>query len=289
MNTREIPVVFDCDSEPLVGIAAMPETPADIGVLIVVGGPQYRVGSHRQFVQLARFLAGEGFASFRFDYRGMGDSAGKARTFEDVEADIHAAARAFRDIQPGMSSLVVFGLCDGGSAALMAAANIGNLAGLIIANPWVRRGESLNEAVVRHYYWQRLFSMEFWRKVATGRFQLAPAAAEFLGRISRLLAGTGHTNDSGTDDFVDRMRRGWQLPVKKLLLMSGQDLTAREFDDLRSKDKRWARLHSAAGLVESPLPHADHTFSQARWRDEVHMRCRDFLIDLTAPRGPRLR
>ena len=51
------------------------------GVLIVTGGPQYRAGSHRQFVLLARFLAARGMAVLRFDYRGMGDSEGAPRDY----------------------------------------------------------------------------------------------------------------------------------------------------------------------------------------------------------------
>ena len=42
-------------------------------VLVVVGGPQVRAGSHRHFVQLARHLATHGHAVMRFDVRGMGD------------------------------------------------------------------------------------------------------------------------------------------------------------------------------------------------------------------------
>lgn len=277
MNTLEVPVVFDCAGEQLIGIAAAPGNPSSVGLLIVVGGPQYRVGSHRQFVHLARFLATEGFPSFRFDFRGMGDSSGLARSFEDVEADIHAAARAFRDIQPGVKRLVVFGLCDGGSAALMAAANIENLAGLIIANPWVRQGDSLNQAVVRHYYRQRLFSAEFWKKLSSGKLPIAAAAAEFFRRVSKVLSGAAGGDDEVAEDFVDRMRRGWQLPTRRLLLMSGQDLTAREFDDLRSRDARWRDPQASSRSVEVALPGADHTFSQGRWRDEMHAQCRDFL------------
>jgi alpha/beta superfamily hydrolase len=48
-------------------------------VLVIVGGPQYRAGSHRQFTLLARSLAEQGFAVLRFDYRGMGDSTGAMR------------------------------------------------------------------------------------------------------------------------------------------------------------------------------------------------------------------
>ena len=53
-------------SHPPRGVATLP-----IAVLVVVGGPQYRVGSHRQFVSLARALARQGMTTVRFDYRGM--------------------------------------------------------------------------------------------------------------------------------------------------------------------------------------------------------------------------
>ena len=79
----------------------------------MVGGPQYRVGSHRQFVLLARDLAADGFPVFRFDYRGMGDSEGEFRGFEHVEDDIAAAVEAFRSASPGLREIVLWGLCDG--------------------------------------------------------------------------------------------------------------------------------------------------------------------------------
>src|SRR5690349_24048098 len=61
------------------------------GVLLVVGGPQYRVGSHRQFALLCRRLAGRGVPALRFDYRGMGDADGAARTFESVRSEEHTS------------------------------------------------------------------------------------------------------------------------------------------------------------------------------------------------------
>ena len=164
--------MFECDGDRLIGILTLPDAPSSLGVLIVVGGPQYRVGSHRQFVDLARALTHEGYPTFRFDYRGMGDSEGAMRTFEDVEPDIHAAVRAFRTACPNVERLVAFGLCDAASAVLMAAERIDGLAGMILANPWVRRAETLNAAVVRHYYRQRVLSAEFWRKFATGKLHL---------------------------------------------------------------------------------------------------------------------
>ena len=55
--SREIPLAFPCQQDSLIGILHRPERPRRTGVVIVVGGPQYRVGSHRQFTLLARYLA----------------------------------------------------------------------------------------------------------------------------------------------------------------------------------------------------------------------------------------
>ena len=66
MNISEEAVVFGFAGEKLVGVLARPERSDDVaeselGMLVVVGGPQYRVGSHRQFLLLSRKVAAAGF------------------------------------------------------------------------------------------------------------------------------------------------------------------------------------------------------------------------------------
>lgn len=280
MTSQELPIIFECEGDRLLGVAALPAQPSTMGVLIVVGGPQYRAGSHRQFVHLARALAREGYPTFRFDYRGMGDSEGAMRNFEQIGPDIHAAVRAFRGACPTVKRLVAFGLCDAASAILMAAGRIDGLAGMILANPWVRRAQTLNAAVVRHYYRERLLSAEFWRKFASGKLQLRAAASEFLARVASFIKGDNPPHETASRGFVDRMRSGWQLPIAKLVLLSGRDLTAREFEDVRAADARWALGPDVGRLVQ--FNDADHTFSSARWRDEVARSSGQFLAQLSA-------
>ena len=50
---------------------ARPNHEKPLGVLIQVGAPQYRVGSQRQFVLMARFLAQQGHCVLRYDIQGL--------------------------------------------------------------------------------------------------------------------------------------------------------------------------------------------------------------------------
>ncbi|MFQ5467236.1 MAG: hypothetical protein ACE5DS_03780, partial [Kiloniellaceae bacterium] len=61
-ETRVIPLAFPCRGDALIGVLHVPAAPGPRGVVIIPGAPQYRVGSHRQFVALARDLAVAGIA-----------------------------------------------------------------------------------------------------------------------------------------------------------------------------------------------------------------------------------
>ena len=61
MNYTEQTITFACEQDMLAGILTQPEVAASIGVIVIVGGPQYRAGSHRQFVLLSRALAAAGY------------------------------------------------------------------------------------------------------------------------------------------------------------------------------------------------------------------------------------
>ena len=106
---HEQAITFACQGEQLVGVVSLPQglpTPTSTtGLIIVVGGPQYRAGSHRQFVLLARAVAAAGTPVLRFDYRGMGDSTGALHTFEKVNDDIAAAISALQATVPSIKAL----------------------------------------------------------------------------------------------------------------------------------------------------------------------------------------
>lgn len=262
-------VVFECEGDRLVGIASLPVGACgNVGVLIVVGGPQYRVGSHRQFALLARHLAERGVPTFRFDYRGMGDSEGTMRLFDAVDADVRAAIDVFMRTCPEISSVVLWGLCDGASAALMYAPADPRIRGLVLANPWVRSDQTHGAATVKHYYGGRLRSAAFWRKLATGQVNLLRAVGGLATSVGKALHKPAMV--AGPRPYQERMLDGWRQAARPtLLLLSGNDMTAQEFVDLTRHDARWGSCVGQAAVHRVELPAADHTFSTAGWRGEV--------------------
>ncbi|WP_229426989.1 hydrolase 1, exosortase A system-associated [Massilia atriviolacea] len=273
MDYAENVVRFSCAGEALFGIVSLPVQPARRAVLIVVGGPQYRVGSHRQFTTLARGLAAQGIAVLRFDYRGMGDSEGAMRDFEAVGEDLRAAVDSLFEAVPGLDDVVIWGLCDGASAALFYAAGDARVSGLVLLNPWVRTSGGHAKATIKHYYRARLFDPALWKKIVRGQFDVRAAAGSFL-RIAAAALGKGQGGAAGSAvaaaSLPERMQAGLaRFRGKVLLIISGADLTAQEFLDTAAGSDAWQALLAAPRVSRQTLAEADHTFSRRVWKEQV--------------------
>lgn len=276
MRFDERAVTFTCGGEPLYGVVAVPAQPGRRGVLVVVGGPQYRAGSHRQFVLLARALAAAGIPVMRFDYRGMGDSGGAQRGFDSVDEDLGAAIGQFMASVPGMDEVVLWGLCDGASAAAMYAAGDARVCGLVLLNPWVRTPEGEARATLKHYYRGRLLDRGLWTKIAQGRFDLRAAAGSLAGLAAKALAPRREPVAGKT--LPERMYDGLSgFGGRVLLITSGADLTAQEFADLAAGTPEWRALMAAPRVTARRLAPADHTFSRRAWRDQVALWTGDWV------------
>jgi len=263
-------VAFDCEGERLYGVINVPQAPTTCGVLIVVGGPQYRAGSHRQFALLARSLAERGIAAMRFDYRGMGDSEGALRGFDAVDADLRSALDCFSAELPGLSKIALWGLCDGASAIAFYAGGDARVSGVALLNPWVRTVGGAARATIKHYYRARLFDRELWMKILHGRFGYRTALSSAL-RLARSALrqqqdGTAH----GAAPLPERIRSGLaHFRGQVLVILCGADLTAQEFGDLADSDTRWRRLLAETRFTRHHLPGADHTCSRRVWHEQI--------------------
>ncbi|HOW75846.1 MAG TPA: hydrolase 1, exosortase A system-associated [Candidatus Competibacteraceae bacterium] len=281
----ETALVFTCKGAELPGILHPGVSDATRGVLVVVGGPQYRVGSHRQFVLLARDLAAAGIPVLRFDYRGMGDAGGEFAGFENIDADIAAAINAFCAQLPALREIVIWGLCDAASAALFYAWRDPRIAGLVLLNPWLRTDAGQARTYLRHYYLARLVNPDLWRKIGRGEFQFATALRSLLALFKqsrRVDQGDAAvhppTTASETAALPERMAESWRrFSGSILLILSGDDLTAAEFRDTTNASRYWRRLLARPQVTLRELPEANHTFSRREWRDQAAAWTREWL------------
>jgi uncharacterized protein len=278
-------VLFRCGDDELCGIVHAPRVVGvDEGVLLVVGGPQYRVGSHRQFVMLARSLADAGIAVLRFDYRGMGDSQGTPTDFGSIHDDIAAAADVLFDACPHLRRMVLWGLCDAATANAFygARSNDERLVGQVALNPWVRTAEGQAQAYVRHYYLKRLLSRGFWADLIGGRTDAAYAVKDFVKNwFASRRAGGGGTDAGSKGALPERLRAAQTSFVgQTLIILSGQDLTAREYEARVAESTPWSDWLGSDRVTVKRLPEADHTFASRQWRDQVSLWTREWILGL---------
>jgi exosortase A-associated hydrolase 1/exosortase A-associated hydrolase 2 len=302
---------LDGPQGPLFAALTLPASAPLARVLVVPGQPQTRVGSHRMFVTLARGLARAGIASLRVDIGGWGDSPGPARPFEAAAPDIVATARALAaqaSARAAPDPIWLCGLCDGASAAVLALPALRRagvpVAGLALINPWVRSEAGLGAAMVRGYYARRLFSADFWTRLARGQVPLRhllrdplrhlaaglglastatrqpantperPAetahqrmAETAAGRHPQTLAEVGPATIPDLPAALLTALRDCHAPL--LTVLSGADLTADETEALIRGQRPWRQRLERQGRVLR-VPGADHSLSDpAHWAQAI--------------------
>lgn len=283
MSAAETFVAFEASLETLVGVIHSGGAGQGLGLLILVGGPQYRVGPHRQFVLLGREFARRGTDVMRFDYRGMGDSTGDRDPKEDA-GDIRAAIDVFFEHCPGLREVVLWGSCSAAPTAADYAPTDGRVAGVVLINP--RAGNQHTRSVIRlrEYYARRLLRRQFWSNLLSGRLHAGSSLKEF-GKTLKLAVGNGLKRDSKPVSPLGNLSGSLaRFRGKVLLILSANDFGAREFQLCARSDHQWQ------GLVDSHvtmrlLPGADHTFTRKEWSNWVTNVTYDFLIALRVQAG----
>ena len=275
MNVEDSALNFLCHDAWLYGILSLPEQARARGILIVVGGPQYRTGSHRQFTLMARFFASHGIPVMRFDYRGMGDSDGDVRNFEHVDGDLRCAIDHFTQVVPGLTEVVILGLCDAASAALFYAYQDQRVTGMVLINPWVRTEAGIAKAYLKHYYLRRFLDLDLWKKVIVGRLNYVKTIRSFSKMLMSVFV---RRREPETVTLPDRMHDGLRrFKGKVLLILCGNDLTAMEFSDLVQRAEKWQASLGSEQVTRHDLPNANHTFSQRDWRDQITTWIKDWM------------
>lgn len=280
LSTRERAGIILCENSQLVCIVHEPAATCDTAmVIIVAGGPQYRVGAHRQFVTLARQIARAGIPVLRFDHRGTGDSGGDYRGFRDMDADIRSAIDYLFDAHPSLKKVMLWGECESASAAAYYARTDQRVGGIFLVNPWIRTEAGLARTYLKHYYRQRLTDPEFWKKVRSGKFSLSSSLRSILD-LSYQVIRDRVRKKHGTDAQSRTNEQSLPLPQRLeqsmlgfegniFILTSGRDHIAQEYRDFVAGSTRLQSLMKLPRVQFREIEEADHTFSRTAWRVEL--------------------
>ena len=246
---------------------------SDVLIVMVNGGAQTKAGSHRLQQQLAWHWQQAGFASLRFDFPGFGDAEGEPGDFINHARYLTELPAELALVFGKPRRLVLFGLCDGATAALLASPMLQPEAVLLL-NPWCRLQQNHARTMLKFYYLRRVLSKEFWQKLLKGQLNVKASVAA-LRRFWQ--AGTNTTNSSAPDartevvlaqlspdQAVQQAIHNWrqlvlaQQPTPLHLTLSGADLTAAECAELL-KSAGLQQIWQQTERLE--IPGANHTLS----------------------------
>src|SRR6185295_5720257 len=179
-------------------------------------------------------------------------------------ADIAVAIDTLVAQCPGVERVVLWGLCDAASAALiyLHERRDTRVAGVVLLNPWVRSAAALSKTHLKHYYGKRLKEPDFWKKLLTGGVQGRAALRALADNLRSATTRPRSDKALAAGTFHDRMLDGWRaFAGPTLVVLSAEDLTAKEFLEYAQSNAQWTGLLQRPDIERCDIAGADHTFS----------------------------
>jgi exosortase A-associated hydrolase 1 len=252
-----VPIIFHCADDQLLG--TIDQGAKETGLLIVSGGNELRCGAYGGQAALAATFAGMGYPVFRYDRRGIGDSEGENRGFDNSAMDIAAAVAAFRSAAPHIRLIVAFGNCDAASALALYGADLG-IDMFVLANPWVIEtdqhldGQSAvmpNASAIRSRYLARLKNPRSIADLVTGKIN-----------IRKLVHGMAKASKkdtvSGLATRIAAALAGITVPVH--IVIAQKDNTAQAFLSAWHSDA-FAALRGKPNICLNTIDSGSHSFA----------------------------
>ncbi|NJK42665.1 MAG: hypothetical protein HC937_03040 [Aquincola sp.] len=126
----------------------------------------------------------------------------------------------------------------------------------------MRSSEGLARTQVKHYYAQRVLSWSFWSKLISGGVGWR-ALRGLAGALKTTLSSDSSHTAADSTDFRQRMAQGCARcrPGSVLLVLSGNDYTAKEFADHIERAAEWQTALRTSAAQRCDIADADHTLS----------------------------
>ncbi len=276
------------------GILHQPDAAVARGVcvLLLSPGTKGRVGPHRLYRKIAARLVPLGFHVLRFDYHGLGDSAGEIS--DDVLVDMYnsimggryvgdtVAAMDWMASSHGITRFVGSGLCGGSISALPTAAEDERIECLLTlgiptvldggAENWSRFVSQGRLHVLRRGYLRKLTDLRSWRRLLSGKSSYSVIWKALRSRHKRLQASESDGSRTIPDNVNPRFAPAFLSILESgrpiLMVFSGADRLHYDF-----QEKFQARNVKRTKPVEHQyqvhvIDGANHVLSNRTWITE---------------------
>ncbi|MBS2032789.1 MAG: alpha/beta hydrolase [Deltaproteobacteria bacterium] len=224
-------------------------------VLVANVGVHHRIGPFRLWVELARALAAREHAMLRFDHAGLGDSAPRTESGDEL-------MRAVLDVRDAMACLerrghhrfVVLGFCSGVDAMHAIARDDTRVVGAAFLDGYAY-------PTARHalHRLRRLARGEVWRGAIVRRLNRMRGEAE----VSDLYSRSYPSRETCEHDLNQMASRGARL----LFAFTGG--AQQSFNHLGQLGEMFPSLRERVGVDELFLPECDHLFGRVDDRERI--------------------
>ncbi len=293
-------VVFMGDQRQLFGVLSAPAENSlrnGVGILLINGGANHRVGINRNYTEWARQLSSLGYVCLRMDISGLGDTPARHREpvntlyLSSAEEDVITAFEYLKN-EWNLEALVPMGLCAGAYQAFRLIQARQDLGGMVLINPLrfmppqkVEEGtnarssaQQLARSIRFGTYVKFLFNIKHWeligrwRQKRGNRFVLeffinalksAPLPFRFLKEFSK--------DDGVAQVFVQAVEN-----KKPLLLICGETETILPYIKV-ALSSSYKRLENAGYYRYVELANSDHILSPLWSQEKVGAIVSEFL------------
>lgn len=281
-GARETPLSFG-HAHSLFGILTQPACPVpahprpDTAIFMITVAANHRIGPNRLHVALARSWAAAGYASFRFDLAGIGDSrvaTGFPGSRLFYSNDNTQAVQSAIDClaAKGYKRFIVMGLCSGAYLAFQAALADTRVVGQILMNP--RRLEFQADNPLQdvmqssyksiHYYRRALLDINVYRRALRGEVNVKGIGRRvsqlIKAHLARALGSVVHPGRGPVGDSVFGSLKRLGTRGTDTLMVVGAEDDGRDYVEFHL-GHRGSKLRNEPNFQITFIEGSDHTFA----------------------------